>query len=130
LAKKISPTSEALGRGKKLTFAGKTWNILPCDFNDLADIEDTYGTLAVDYSKVKNQRYLIWIALRKADPSLSAEQRENFEYRLTETQVGQMLSADRGLAEVMEFAREVLQISGLIPKAEDDIKNDQTPEES
>lgn len=107
--------AEALAIPEKVTFAGKEWTALPLDFNDLGEAEQRFGNLeTMDLDKITTQRYLLWLLLRKADPDLSAEEREAGQYRLTELQVGRMFTLDK-LPEVGEFLQRMLMRSGLVP---------------
>ncbi|BDI27985.1 hypothetical protein CCAX7_000360 [Capsulimonas corticalis] len=114
----MSELSEALAKGKTLDFAGQTWHVLPLDFNDICDIEDEIGSVELlDVSKLKHQRLLVWLALRKADPTLGNDDRQHCRYRLTEMEVGQMVSfTELQKPETVTFLLDVLRLSGILPE--------------
>lgn len=109
---------DALGKGKTLTFAGRDWTVRPLDFNDLCDLEESLGTLeALDLSTLKHQREVLWLTLRKADPTLPDEYRQRGQYKLTRQDVGAMLTAEElQKPETGEFLIEVLRMSGILPR--------------
>ena len=115
-----SATAAALGKGKMLDFLGEQKYIEPLDWNDMADLELVIGDIeAFDYLKVNHQRLLLWLVLRKADTTLTPDQRRYCNYNLALQDVGRMLSA-RQLSDprMLIFIVEVLKISGLFGDAE------------
>jgi hypothetical protein len=138
----LAELSDALGKGKSLDFAGRTWDVRPLDFNDLCDLDEVlrewhpegkpvekivgkrkikvtevaHGLELLDISKLKHQREILWLVLRKADPSLPAEYRDRCSYKLTRAQAGSLISgADMNKPETGTFLVEILRISGLLP---------------
>lgn len=109
--------SSALAKGKDLDFAGQTWHITPLDFNDLCTLEEEIGDLAsLDISRIKHQREVLWLALRKADPTLPTEYRNACKYKLTKEDVGKMITFDElKQPETGRFLVAVLQMSGILP---------------
>ncbi len=134
----MAELADTLGKGKTLAFNGQDWHITPLDFNDFCDLEERLGELhpdgisihgvrvvhgleALDLSKLKHQRIVLWLALRKADPTLPTEYRERAQYKLTEVQVGRMLGS-KALADpqTVRFLTSVLQMSGVLPSTDDE----------
>jgi hypothetical protein len=134
----MSELTEVLAKGKTLTFAGRDWNIEPLDLNDLADLDarleelhpegltaeeggaPKHGLDALDIKRLPHLKYVIYLLLRKADPTLPMEYRERAEYKLTEVQVGRMVSLpELKKPETVTFMAEVLRLSGLTGGEED-----------
>lgn len=113
--------ADALAKGKTLSFAGREWNILPLDFNDLCDLEDEIGALeALDLSTLRHQREVLWLTLRKADPTLPREYRDNGQYKMTRRDVGALLTAEElQKPETGTFLVDVLRLSGVLPRKAD-----------
>lgn len=122
--------SGALAKGKELTFAGQTWHVSPLDFNDLCTLEEEIGDLAsLDISKLKHQREILWLTLRKADPTLPTEYRNACKYKLSKEDVGAMLTADElKKPDTGKFLLSVLRMSGILP-AEDAPQETEDPNE-
>ena len=100
----MSDLSEALAAPTIIHFAGKDRPIKPLDFNRLILIEDEFGSLdAVDYSKARSQRFLMYIILGATHEDL------------TEEGVGEMLTLTNP-DETVTFVKSVLRLSGLLPK--------------
>lgn len=137
----MTQLTDALAKSKTLSFNGQEWPVSPLDFNDFADLEERLielhpdgvivkgegghsfplrGLEALDLSKLKHQRIILWLALRKADPTLPTEYRERAQYKLTEVQVGRMLGA-KALADpaTVKFLTDVLMMSGVLPSPDD-----------
>lgn len=114
----MSELSDALGRGTAVVFGTKTLNIEPLDFNDLLDLEEFTGedadTLDIgEFISVKrNWLFFLWLVLRKADPELTPEERENGQYRLTEKQAGYLLKRDNHI-EQLAMIKAAIGLSGL-----------------
>ena len=123
----MSELADALGRGVNVTLGDKILCVEPLDFNDLVDLEEYSGINADDLDMTvflvssRNKRFFLWLVLRKADPSLTAEQREAGEYTMTEAQAGRLLKFG-STAEQWALVHAALGLSGL--------KNEETaPEE-
>jgi hypothetical protein len=111
------PLTETLAKSKRLVLDGKEYDIEPLDFNDLADLEVRFGSLdQVNPASIHAARFIAWLALRKHDPTLTAEEREDCRYRLTETEVGRRLKSNS--TETMAFVVGVLQLSGMVSDGE------------
>jgi len=117
---------KALGLGEAVTFQGQVWNLEPLTFLDLADAE-ALGLVqsgnAVDISPTS----VLWLMLRKADPSLTESQRDLCQYMLTprETRALFTLTGD-GLA-AAEFMNQVITAAGLTATDEENADDAEAP---
>lgn len=116
-----SEVQEACNTPESATLRGVTYQIQAFDINDLADFDAIVGGVdQFDITKFAHQRCVLWLALRKADPNLTHEERENGYYKLTEWQVGKMFTLrDYETEEVRTFIERVMVLSGIIPSADD-----------
>lgn len=111
-----SELAQALGKGATLTFRGKPYKVEPLDLNDLADLEMQIGDiLNLDLGLMAHRRLVLWLALRRIDDRLSAQQKDEGDYLLTLLDVGRMFTLkDFEDAETTAFISGVLRLSGLI----------------
>jgi hypothetical protein len=112
--------ADALGVREAITLRGREFVLEPLDIGDLLEINERFGKLeeflgtldAADQgTQLRGIIFLVWLALRKADPDLSPEQREAGEYRLTERQVTRLIPLDPGV--LTDLAQKVLRVAGL-----------------
>ena len=112
---------KALGLPESVEFQGQTWPLEPLTFLDLADAEALGLLNTGDKSKegeqaepVLSTTSILWLMLRKADPSLTDTQRDLCQYTMTprETRAIFGIQSDNGL-EGVEFMAKVIAASGL-----------------
>ena len=125
--------SEALGRPTRIRFGTAELDVAPLDFNDLCDLEERSG-ISVDtinlmeyLAGTKNRRFFLWLVLRKADPSLSEEDRDAGRYRMTEMEAGRLIRFGSDV-EQLTLINAALGISGLMDRAEDEAGPKPEPE--
>lgn len=126
-----SELADALGKGAVLTFRGKPYNVEPLDLNDLADLEMQIGDiLNLDLGLMAHRRLVLWLALRRIDERLTAQQKDEGDYLMTLLDVGRMFTLkDFEDAQTTAFIAGVLRLSGLISEedAPDAEGNDPAP---
>jgi hypothetical protein len=104
----MADLGKALGAPVTVSFGGKEYKISPFTFNDLAEIEDRFGSLGeIDLTRVKMQRFIVFLALRKHRPEMSEEG------------AGDILTLDAGAA-VGEFIGSIMRGSGLTSENPED----------
>lgn len=97
--------ADALARPQTIFFAGREIAFRPLNFNDLADLEERFGDLEnIETDKIKDQRFMIWFILSRAEPTL------------TEEEVGAGLTLDKS-RDVSSFIRHVFVLSGFRQEA-------------
>lgn len=119
---KSTSVSSALGPvPMEMELRGKKFNVEPLDFNDLCQIEADYGDLDALFSSIdfgpqsrsaQKVRYLFWLILRKADPSLTPEQKANCDYQMTLEQAGRYVPLN--FSEITGLVEQVMKQSGLV----------------
>ena len=117
----------ALGTTQRFgTFQGRTISLEEWDLNDIADVEDQLGASidTLNPMDTKHMRLVLWLALRRADETLTPEDRRECRYRLTVAQVGRRVKASAFMTpEVLSFVAEVMKASGLYNAPEPDSGN-------
>ena len=109
----MSEIRKALGLPEPVEFQGQTWLLEPLTFLDLADAE-ALGLLKIGDAETLTTTSVLWLMLRKADPSLTETQRDLCQYTLTPRAVRALftLQGDGGV-EGVEFMGRVIAASGL-----------------
>lgn len=128
---KRSELVEVTNQPAKITLKGVEYAIEPLTYNDLAELETALGSINdLDVTKFGHMRFVLYLALRKADPNLPATDKRRGNYRMTEREVGNMFTLkDISDPEVSEFIRQLLIMSGLIAEtAEGDAEGNEEPE--
>lgn len=105
----------ALGESvQSVTIGQKTFALRELDLNDLVDAErmglDVNG---IALGNMEQARAILWLSLRKSDPDLSEEDRENGNYKITEREIGKIFTA-RILRDNPAILTDILSSSGFI----------------
>jgi hypothetical protein len=87
----------------RLTLGDRDFPLVELNWNDYCAMEDAFGRDPNEWRGMKASRYLLWLGLRKSDPSLTLEQ------------VGELVTAS-------SFERVAAAIDALMG-SEDDSKN-------
>lgn len=113
--------SDALGAAPRtITLDGREFTLRALDFNDLVELDalaDDVQEFLADLiaGKLRAFRGFAWLMLRKADPALSGEDREELRYRMTLAEAGRLIPVAAGERE--ELLMTMLATSGLLPNA-------------
>jgi len=71
---KMSNLLDAAGRGsKKITLGGREWVLHPLNLNDYCELEEQFGADWQNQAGFRITRYMLYLRLRKCDPSLTPE---------------------------------------------------------
>lgn len=126
----MNEINEALGTPRAMTFRGKTWRVEPLDMVDLGEIQSRLGSLnALSTRDPRLQFEILYLALRKADPDLTDDEREDERYRLTRTAVRRMVSLpELEKPETQAFLGEIVARSGLFGDPDAPDAPDGTPD--
>jgi hypothetical protein len=113
-----TPLCEALAKPQRVPFGDHELLIHPLDFNDMAEIEEKAGVTMDDLDllaflkPVRHQRFFFWLALRKADPNLTRDERARGEYKMTEREAGFILKSSSS-PQQNALMNAIFQLSGL-----------------
>lgn len=92
----MNSLTATFGEGTAIEVFGKKFIPRHLDLNDLIEIEQELGSLeSLDFGELRHLRLLLYIFLRKSDASLTAAQLEAEQWKMTEKQVGRMLTPER-----------------------------------
>jgi hypothetical protein len=58
----------------RITLGGREFPLVELNWNDYCEMEDAFGRDPNEWRGMKASRYLLWLGLRKSDPSLTLEQ--------------------------------------------------------
>lgn len=114
-----------LGKPETVSFMGRTFEVEPLTFEDVADIAKKYGVNLYD---LEGQEFamefiyqgVIWAVLRKQDPRLSDEEKAAGKYRLTPEELAREIPIKAMVTEDgQKFFRAIMVHSGL-QKPEDE----------
>lgn len=104
---------KALGLGEDVTFQSQVWQLEPLTFLDLADAE-ALGLLKGGDAETLTTTSVLWLMLRKADPSLTDTQRDLCQYTMTPREARNLFSLQcDGGVEGVEFMSQVIAATGL-----------------
>lgn len=99
----------ALGEGEPKTWRGMKWNVRFLDVADIISFQKRFpgGAFALDTNNLEQVQYFFYLALRKSDPRLSAADIDAEQWKITENQVGRLLTlktmSDKETAEFLNY---------------------------
>lgn len=102
---------KALGLAENVEFQGETWPLEPLTFLDLADAE-ALGLMSGDAGDL-SPTSVLWLMLRKADPSLTPTQRDLCQYTLTPRETRALFTLGDDSLAAAEFMSKVIEVAGL-----------------
>lgn len=108
---------KALGLGTDVEFQGQTWHLEPLTFLDLGHAE-ALGLIREEDGGL-SPTTIMWLMLRKADPSLTPQKRDFCQYRMTPREASAVFALSGNSGEVGTFMAQVMSASGLTATPEE-----------
>ena len=116
--KQSSGIRKALGQPESVQFQGQTWPLEPLTFLDLADAE-ALGLITNGGADGMTPTSILWLMLRKADPSLTDTQRDLCQYTMTPREARALFTLAGDGQESADFMSRVISAAGLTAESDE-----------